>query len=157
MFTHRLPAPLVACLLALAFAPTAVAQITFRSGVTLPNGGEIVSFANGRLLATNSVTGTAAFHGIQAYTLTASGSLTADGSFDMSSVFGGAANISSVSRMVADARGFGVASVIPTLTGSANLGRIALFNTTTGTIITTLDVDLRWTPIFGQSWALFKV
>lgn len=140
MFTHRLPAPLVACLLALAFAPTAVAQITFRSGVTLPNGGEIVSFANGRLLATNSVTGTAAFHGIQAYTLTASGSLTADGSFDMSSVFAGAANISSVSSVVADARGFGVASVIPTLTGSANLGRIALFNTTTGTIITTLDV-----------------
>ena len=140
MFTHRLPAPLVACLLALAFAPAAVAQITFRSGVTLPNGGEIVSFANGRLLATNSVTGTAAFHGIQAYTLTASGSLTADGSFDMSSVFGGVANISSVSSVVADARGFGVASVIPTLTGSANLGRIALFNTTTGTIIKTLDV-----------------
>lgn len=140
MFTHRLPTPLVACLLAVAFAPAAVAQITFRSGVTLPNGGEIVSFANGRLLATNSVTGTAAFHGIQAYTLTASGSLTANGSFDMSSVFGGAGNISSVSSVVADARGFGVAAVIPTLTGSANLGRIALFNTTTGTVIMTLDV-----------------
>jgi 2',3'-cyclic-nucleotide 2'-phosphodiesterase/3'-nucleotidase/5'-nucleotidase len=140
MFVHRPSAPLVACLLGLACGPAAVAQITFRSGVTLPNGGEIVSFANGTLLATNSVTGSAAVHAIQAYTLTASGSLTVSGSFDVSAVFGGAANISSVSSVLADARGFGVATVIPTLTGSANFGRIAFFSTTTGEVLKTLDV-----------------
>ncbi len=140
MFVSRPLASIVGLVLSLAVAPTAVAQVSFLSGVTLPNGGEIVSFANGTLLATNSVTGTAAYHGVEAYTLTASGSLAFSGSFDLSSVFGGVANIASVSSVLADTRGFGVATVIPTATGSASFGRIAFFNMTTGAVLNTLDV-----------------
>ncbi len=140
MFPPRLRGLISGFVLALGVSPTAVAQVSFLSGVTLPNGGEIVSFSNGTLLSTNSVTGTAAFHGIQAYTLTATGSLTVSGSFDLGSVFGGATNIAAVSSVLADARGFGVATVIPTATGSASVGRIAFFNTTTGAVLNTLDV-----------------
>jgi hypothetical protein len=140
MFVSRPLASIVGLVLSLAVAPAAMAQVSFKSGVTLPNGGEIVSFANGTLLATNSVTGTAAYHGVEAYTLTASGSLAFSGSFDLSSVFGGAANIASVSSVLADARGFGVATVIPTATGSASVGRLAFFNMTTGAVLNTLDV-----------------
>lgn len=140
MFVSRPLASIVGLVLTLVVAPTAMAQVSFLSGVTLPNGGEIVSFANGTLLATNSVTGTAAYHGVEAYTLTASGSLAFSGSFDLSSVFGGVANIASVSSVLADTRGFGVASVIPTATGSASFGRIAFFDMTTGAVLNTLDV-----------------
>jgi hypothetical protein len=118
---------------------TAAAQVSFVSGVSLPYGGEILSFSNGSLFTTNS--GAAVpFHGIQAYAVTASGSLTVSGSFDLSSVFGGVANVSSVSSVLADNRGFGVATVIPVATGSTNFGRIAFFDTTSGAILNTLDV-----------------
>lgn len=134
---------LLTSLCALLLAPltpyTASAQVSFVSGVSLPYGGEILSFSNGSLFATNSSTAVQ-FHGVQAYTLSASGSLTVSGSFDLSSVFGGAANVSSVSSVLADNRGFGVATVIPVATGSTNVGRIAFFNTTTGAILNTLDV-----------------
>lgn len=122
------------------FPAPARAQLTFKSGVSLPNGGEIVSFAGGKLLTTNSGTVGTTFHGVEIYTLSSGGMLTTSGSADLSSVFGGAANVSSVSSVLADSRGFGVASVIPVATGSANFGRIAFFNTTTGAIINTLDV-----------------
>lgn len=139
MTAPRSPLFLVAMTTLLCMTAPAVAQISFMSGVTLPIGGEIVSFANGKLIATNS--GSAAgYHGVQVYSLSASGSLTVSGSFSLDSVFGGAANISSVSSVLADSRGFGVATVIPTATGSANLGRIAFFDTTTGSVLNTLDV-----------------
>lgn len=140
MLTRRLllmSLPVVA--LASVTMGTASAQVSFVSGVSLPYGGEILSFSNGSLFTTNSGT-VGPFHGIQAYTVTASGSLTVSGSFDLSSVFGGAANISSVSSVLADNRGFGVATVIPVATGSTNVGRIAFFDTTSGAILNTLDV-----------------
>lgn len=118
----------------------ASAQINFINGVSLPSGGEIISFANGQLLTTNSVAGTTPNHAIQIYSLTGSGSLTSGLSVDLASTFGGAANISSVSSVLADTRGFGVAAVIPTLTGTSNFGRISIFNTSTGAILNTLDV-----------------
>ena len=96
-----------------------------------------MSYANGQLLTTNSTAGN---HAIQTYSLTGSGSLTSGLSVDLASTFDGAANISSVSSVLADARGFGVATVIPTANGSGNFGRISIFNTSSGAILKTLDV-----------------
>ena len=117
----------------------AEAQVSFVSGVSLPYGGEIVSYdsTNNRLLTTNSWNGS---HGVQIYTIGSNGSLTATTAVDLASVFGGAANISSISSVLADSRGFGVATVIPTATTSTDFGRIAIFSTTNGTILKTLDV-----------------
>ena len=42
--------------------------------------------------------------------------------------------------MLNDARGFGVATVIPTATSAADFGRIAIFDKSNGTILKTLDV-----------------
>lgn len=123
-------------------ATTAKAQINFLHGVTLPNGGEIVSYANGQLIATDSLAAAnaSASHNVQLYSLGTNGHLTAGLSVDLASVFGGATNISSVSSVLADARGFGVASIIPTATGSNNLGRVAFFSLTDGSLLKTLDV-----------------
>lgn len=118
----------------------ASAQINFINGVSLPSGGEIVSYANGQLLTTNSVAGVTPNHAIQIYSLSGAGSLTSGLSVDLASTFGGAANISSVSSVLADTRGFGVAAVIPTANGLGNFGRISIFNTSTGAILNTLDV-----------------
>lgn len=115
----------------------ASAQIQFLGGASLPYGGEIVSYSNGQILTTNSGNGS---HGIQAYSLGSNGALSSGISIDLASAFGGAANISSISSVLADSRGFGVASVIPTGTTSSDLGRIAIFNTSTGSIINTLNV-----------------
>ena len=136
------PAGLLAAGLAawLCLAGSARAQLTFLSGVTLPNGGEIVSYSGGKLLSTNSGTAGGTFHGVQMYTLSAGGVLTSSGTANLASVFGGAANISSVSSVFADGRGFGVASVIPQAKGAADFGRIAFFDTTTGSVLKTLDV-----------------
>jgi hypothetical protein len=114
--------------------------ITWLDGVTLPNGGEIVSFAGGRLLTTNSGTVGGVVHQINSYTLTASGSLSASTTIDLSPVFTTGTAINSVSSVLADSRGFGVAAVIPVATGAADLGRVAIFDTTSGSILTTLDV-----------------
>jgi hypothetical protein len=127
----------LSCTLSVFCPVLASAQINFINGVSLPSGGEIVSYANGQLLTTNSGAGT---HAIQSYSLTGSGSLTSGLSVDLASTFGGAANISSVSSVLADARGFGVATVIPTANGSGNFGRISIFNTSSGAILKTLDV-----------------
>lgn len=127
----------LSCTLSVFCPVLASAQINFVNGVTLAAGGEIVSYANGQLLTTNSSTGN---HAIQTYSLTGSGSLTSGLSVDLASTFGGAANISSVSSVLADARGFGIATVIPTANGSGNFGRISIFNSTTGAILNTLDV-----------------
>jgi hypothetical protein len=127
----------LSCTLSVFCPVLASAQINFINGVTLPSGGEIVSYANGQLLTTNSGAGT---HAIQSYSLTGSGSLTSGLSVDLASTFGAAANISSVSSVLADARGFGVATVIPTANGSGNFGRISIFNTSSGAILKTLDV-----------------
>lgn len=131
-----------AWLVAAATATVAGAQLPIQwlDGVTLPNGGEIVSFAGGRLLVTNSGTVGGVTHEIRSYTLAASGSFTAATTIDLSSVFATGTAINSVSSVLADARGFGVASVIPVASGSADLGRVAIFNTTTGSILKTLDV-----------------
>ena len=115
------------------------AQVSFVNGVSLPYGGEIVSYdsTNNRLLTTNSGNGS---HGVQIYTIGSNGSLTASTAVDLASVFGGAANISSISSVLSDSRGFGVATVIPTTTTASDYGRIAIFSTTDGTILKTLDV-----------------
>jgi hypothetical protein len=112
------------------------AQITFNSGVSLPYGGEIVSYTNGQLLTTNSGNGS---HGVQSYSLSGSGALTAGLSIDLGSVFG-AASTSSITSVYADARGFGVASIVPTATTSTDFGRIAFFDLSSGSILKTLDV-----------------
>jgi hypothetical protein len=127
----------LSCTLSVFCPVLASAQINFINGVSLPSGGEIVSYANGQLLTTNSTAGN---HAIQTYSLTGSGSLTSGLSVDLASTFDGAANISSVSSVLADARGFGVATVIPTANGSGNFGRISIFNTSSGAILKTLDV-----------------
>ena len=114
----------------------AQAQITFNSGVSLPYGGEIVSYTNGQLLTTNSGNGS---HGVQSYSLSASGSLTAGLSIDLGTVFG-ASLTSSITSVYADARGFGVASIVPTATTSTDFGRIAFFDLSSGSILKTLDV-----------------
>lgn len=117
---------------------SAFAQVNFLSGVSLPNGGEILSYAGGTLLSTDSLSATS--HAVQAYSLGANGVLTAGPSIDLASVFGGAANISSISSVLADSRGFGAATVIPTGTGIGSQGRVAIFNTSTGDILKTFDV-----------------
>ena len=137
---HRLSA--AACLVIAMSGVSTLAQepITWLSGGTLPNGGEIVSIAGGRLLVTNSGTIGGVTHEIGSFTLSASGSLSASATIDLSSVFTTGTAINSVSSVLADARGFGVASVIPVASGPADLGRIAIFDSTTGSILKTLDV-----------------
>jgi hypothetical protein len=132
----------IVCLAALCHAPAARAQlpITWLSGVTLPNGGEIVSTAGGRLLVTNSGTVGGVVHQALSYTLSASGSLTPAATADLSTVFTTGTAIASISSVLADGRGFGVAAVIPVASGSTNFGRVAFFNTATGSILKTLDV-----------------
>ena len=115
----------------------ASAQIQFLSGSSLPYGGEIVSYSNGQILTTNSGNGS---HGIQAYSLGSNGTLTSGISIDLATTFGGAANINSISSVLADSRGFGVASVIPVGKTSTDFGRIAIFDSSTGSILKTLDV-----------------
>ncbi len=117
---------------------SAYAEMSFLGGASLPNGGVIVSYAGGTLLTTNSLAGTS--HAVQAYSIGANGSLGAGVSVDLNSVFGGAATIASVSSVLADARGFGVATIIPTANGASDFGRIALFELSTGSILKTLDV-----------------
>jgi len=120
-------------------ATSATAQISFLSGADLPYGGEIVSFdsTTNTLAATNSGNGS---HAVQLYTMSANGSLTSTLSVDLASVFGGAPNISSISSVKVDARGFGVATVIPTAATLTDFGRVAFFSLSTGTILKTLDV-----------------
>ena len=136
----------LSCTLSVFCPVLASAQINFIHGVSLPSGGEIVSYAKGQLLTTNSLGGATPNHAIQIYSLngadslSGAGSLTSGLSVDLASTFGGAANISSVSSVLADARGFGVAAVIPTANGSGNFGRISIFNTSSGAILKTLDV-----------------
>ncbi|MCS6243920.1 MAG: PEP-CTERM sorting domain-containing protein [Opitutus sp.] len=130
---------------------SAFADISFLSGVALPNGGEIISFAGDSLLSTNSIAFKAATtnpvaaevpanHSIQAYTLGSNAVLSATSTIDLNTVYGTAGATLSISSVLNDARGFGVATVIPTATGSTNFGRIAIFDKTSGSILKTLDV-----------------
>jgi hypothetical protein len=136
---HKRTLPLIAlsCTLSVLSAASASAQIRFVNGVSLPYGGEIVSYANGQILTTNSGNSN---HAIQIYSLAGSGSLSSGLSVNLAPTFGGAANVSSISSVLADSRGFGVATVIPTAKGSGDLGRISIFDTSSGVIINTLDV-----------------
>jgi hypothetical protein len=112
--------------------------IKFLGGASLPTGGEIVDYANGKVLTTNSGNGT---HEVEIFTVSSTGAFTGSAdSVDLSSVFDGASNISSVSSVLADPRGFGVATVIPTSTADGAVGRIAIFNIGTQQILKTLDV-----------------
>lgn len=128
------------CLVVVSTPARGQVPIKWLDGVTLPNGGEIVSFAGGRLLVTNSGTVGGLAQEIRSYTLTATGSLSPATTIDLSTVFTSGTAINSVSSVLADARGFGVAAVIPVASGSSDLGRVAIFDTTTGSIIKTLDV-----------------
>ena len=118
---------------------SAFAEVSFLSGVALPNGGEIISFAEGSLLSTNSIGGASANHSIQAYSLGANATLSATSTVDLNGVYGTAATLS-ISSVLNDARGFGVATVIPTATTATDLGRIAIFDKSNGTILKRLDV-----------------
>jgi hypothetical protein len=112
--------------------------IKFLGGASLPTGGEIVDYANGKVLTTNSGNGT---HKVEILTVSSTGAFTGNAtSVDLSSVFSVAANINSISSVLADQRGFGVATVIPAANGQADLGRIAIFDIETGEILETLDV-----------------
>jgi hypothetical protein len=119
---------------------SAFAEVSFLSGVALPNGGEIISFAEGSLLSTNSLGGTSASHSIQAYNLGSNAVLSATSTIDLNGVYGTAASTLSISSVLNDARGFGVATVIPTATSASDFGRIAIFNKSNGAILKTLDV-----------------
>jgi hypothetical protein len=119
---------------------SAFAEVSFLSGVALPNGGEIISFAGDSLLSTNSLSGGSANHSIQAYSLGSNAVLSATSTIDLNGVYGTAANTVSISSVLNDSRGFGVATVIPTATTSADFGRIAIFDKTSGSILKTLDV-----------------
>ena len=119
----------------------AFADISFLSGVSLPNGGEITSYAtDGSVLVTDSIGGVSANHAAQSYTLTSGGTLTAGAAISLNSVFGTAADINSVSSVLNDVRGFGVATIIPTVNTEGSLGRIAIFDKSNGSILKTLDV-----------------
>jgi hypothetical protein len=120
--------------------------IKFLGGASLPTGGEIVSYAAGKVATTNSGNGT---HKVEIYTISSAGSLTGSSdsssapvsaSVDLSGVFDGAANISSISSVLIDSRKFGVATVIPTATGESNKGKIAIFSTENGTVLKSLEV-----------------
>lgn len=112
--------------------------IKFLGGASLPTGGEIVDYANGKVLTTNSGNGT---HEVKIFTVSSTGAFTGSAdSVDLSSVFEVASNISSVSSVLADPRGFGVATIIPTSTAEGSVGRIAIFNIDTLAILKTLDV-----------------
>jgi PEP-CTERM motif len=120
---------------------SAFADISFLSGVSLPNGGEITSYAtDGSVLATDSIGGGSANHAVQSYTLTSGGTLTTGAAINLNSVFGTAADINSVSSVLNDIRGFGVATIIPTVNTEGSLGRIAIFDKSNGSILKTLDV-----------------
>lgn len=112
------------------------AQITFQSGVSLPYGGEIISYRSSQLLATNSGNG---FHGVQAYSLLGDGSLSSGISIDLGGVFGANAT-SSITSVFADVRGFGVASIVPIATTATDFGKVAFFDLSSGSILKTLDV-----------------
>lgn len=121
------------------------AGISFLGGEAIANGGEIVSFAGGTLLTTDSLAGSS--HGVQSYTITGSGTLTTGVRASLDAALGTTAtDISSISSVLADSRGFGVATVIPTATATATpgqlgpVGRIAFFNLSTGSLLHTLDV-----------------
>lgn len=119
----------------------AFADISFLSGVSLPNGGEITSYAtDGSVLVTDSIGGGSANHAAQSYTLTSGGTLTTGAAISLNSIFGTAADINSVSSVLNDVRGFGVATIIPTVNTEGSLGRIAIFDKSNGSILKTLDV-----------------
>jgi hypothetical protein len=118
-------------------ASTTPPSLIFRNGVSLPVGGEISSYANGRVLTTNSGNNS---HGVEVYALSSNATLERLRTIDLSSVFNGAANINSVTSVVADARGFGVATITPVGTTQNDVGRIAIFSTENGTILKTLNV-----------------
>jgi hypothetical protein len=111
-------------------------SIKFLGGASLPNGGEIVSFAENLILTTNSTNGS---HAVQIYNLNSNSSISPTISANMDSVFSSAENIHSVTSVVADTRGFGVATIVPIDTSVSGLGRVAIFNTTNGLILKTLD------------------
>ena len=93
------------------------------------------------VLATNSLARTGAVsHKIDIYSLAPSGALTFVVSANFDSIFGAAATLS-VSSVAADpaARGFGVATVIPT-DNTRVLGKLAFFELATGTVLRTVDV-----------------
>jgi len=125
--------------LAALLAPEAFAEITYLDAKQLPNGGEIVSFDknSNSILTTNSA---GISHQIQTYSLGLNGHLTAGTAIDLSSIFGGSSTLS-VSSVVADplGRDFGLATIIPN-DNTSTLGKVALFQISTGALLNTFDV-----------------
>lgn len=129
----------------------AFAQLDFLGGVSLSNGAEILSFdaASGSLLSTYS---SQAGHGVQLYSLGSGGALNAGPTIDLGAAVGGTHY--SLSSVVADSqgRGFGVALLIPGVSGinedgdpgviadSSRTGKAVFFSLSTGSVLSTVDV-----------------
>jgi hypothetical protein len=124
---------------------SAFAELNFLSGIDVTRGGEIVAFDkhNDLVLTTNSFNAPGfENHAVNVYSLSDTGNLSLTTSVNLNtSVFAAATDILSVSSVAVDplGRDFGVASVIPTA-NNTTLGRIALFQLSTGNVLKTLDV-----------------
>lgn len=125
----------------------ALAQLTyvttFSANIENSGSGEIISFDSGTqcLFATQS---SGSSKGVNWFDFSNPAAPTAGGTIDFSNLFGnGASGISSLTSVAIDplGRGFGVAAVVPTLDANySTLGKIGIFDTSTGTILNTLDI-----------------
>lgn len=133
--------------LLLASVVPATAQLTYVTTFSANNGntgaGEIISFDSStkRVFATQS---SGLSHGVNWFDFSNPAAPTAGGFVDFSNLYGnGASGIASLTSVAIDpmGRGFGVAAVVPTLNADySTLGRIGIFDTSTGAILNTLDI-----------------
>lgn len=136
------------CTLAALFASSAMGQMnllgTFSANIDTRTGaGEIISFdsATQRLFTTQS---DGSSFGVNWFDFSNPSSPVAGGTIDFSNLYGGGASqIDSLTSVATDplGRGFGAAAVVPTLNADySTLGRIGIFDTSTGTLLQTLDL-----------------
>jgi len=121
------------------------AQLTLLSNISANqaggfSAGEIAAFdsVTDRLFVTSSGSNV---HRVNIFDMANPSSITAVGTpVDFSTTFGAAVNMLSLSSVaVNSAKGFGVASLIPTA-NTTTLGKVGFFNLSTGAVIGTLDV-----------------
>ncbi|MFZ4599988.1 MAG: choice-of-anchor I family protein [Terrimicrobiaceae bacterium] len=133
------------CAAAGALAPSARAQFTLLSNISANQGngtsaGEIVAFdsVTDRLFVTSSGSGV---HQINVFNMADPSNISANSTINFSTTFGGnSTNMLGLSSVaVNSAKGFGVASLIPTA-NTTTLGKVGFFNLSTGASIGTLDV-----------------
>jgi hypothetical protein len=140
---HRfLVSTLSAALASLACPLHAQINLSYSGQVSLPGGGEIVSYtADNYTLATTYFTGNSAgsTQGVNLYNF-AGAATTFRATADFSGLFG-QANTYSVSSVALDplGRGFGVATIIPTA-NTTTLSKLAFFNYNTGSLLHSIDV-----------------